>query len=302
MTIGMILILILFVFGLVLLAAGIFTVKQQTAAIIERFGKFSRVVTAGLNFKVPFVENIARTIDLRVHQLDIDMETKTKDNVFIKLVLSVQYLVKKDRVFDAYYKLTNHEEQIKSYVYNEVRAHIPRMNLDQAYESNEEIARSVAEKLQATMADYGYEIMAVLVRDIDPDAKVKASMNEINAAQRFQVAAAARGEGEKTLIVKKAEAEAESKKLQGEGTANQRKAIIAGLQQSLELFQKSVEGATAKDAMELVLLTQYFDTLQIIGAQEKNSTIFIPHSPAGIADIAGQLRNSILQADAAKKA
>ena len=176
------------------------------------------------------------------------------------------------------------------------------MNLDEAYESNEEIAKNVAEKLKASMAEYGYEIVTVLVRDIDPDAKVKESMNEINAAQRFQSAANARGEGEKTLIVKKAEAEAESKKLQGEGIANQRKAIITGLQESLDLFQKGVQGATARDAMELVLLTQYFDTLKEIGAQGKSNTIFIPSSPGGVSDIASQLRDSVLAANVAVKA
>ncbi|MBF0565765.1 MAG: SPFH domain-containing protein [Nitrospirae bacterium] len=277
-----------------------FIVRQQTAAIIERFGKYNRVANAGLNFKVPYIESIVKIIDLRTHQLDIDMETKTKDNVFVRLVLSVQYLVKKDRVSDAYYKLTNHEEQIKSYVYNEVRAHIPKMNLDEAYEGNEEIAGSVANKLKESMADYGYEIMAVLVRDIDPDRKVKDSMNEINAAQRFQAAASARGEGEKTLIVKKAEAEAESKKLQGEGIANERKAIISGLQESLDLFQKGVPGSTARDAMELVLLTQYFDTLKDIGAQSKSNIIFVPHSPGAISDLSSQIRDSILAASTLK--
>jgi regulator of protease activity HflC (stomatin/prohibitin superfamily) len=277
-----------------------FIVQQQTAAIIERFGKYDRVANAGLNFKLPYIESVAKVVDLRTNQLDLDMETKTKDNVFVKLVLSVQYFVKKDRVNDAYYKLTNHEEQIKSYVYNEVRAHIPKMNLDEAYEGNEEIAKNVADKLKSSMAEYGYEIVTVLVRDIDPDAKVKESMNEINAAQRFQAAANARGEGEKTLIVKKAEAEAESKKLQGEGIANERKAIISGLQESLDMFQKGVPGATARDAMDLVLLTQYFDTLKEIGAQGKSNTIFIPHSPGGISDMAEQIRNSMLQANAVK--
>jgi regulator of protease activity HflC (stomatin/prohibitin superfamily) len=293
--------LVLFVI-LITVSLSWFTVKQQTAAIIERMGKFDRVANAGLNVKIPCLESIAKVVDLRTSQLNLTMETKTKDNVFVKLVLSVQYFVKKDRVNDAYYKLTNHEEQIKSYVYNEVRAHIPKMNLDEAYESNEEIAKNVAGKLKASMAEYGYEIVTVLVRDIDPDPKVKESMNEINAAQRFQSAAKARGEGEKTLIVKKAEAEAESKKLQGEGIANQRKAIITGLQESLDLFQKGVQGATARDAMELVLLTQYFDTLKEIGAQGKSNTIFIPHSPGGVSDIASQLRDSMLAANVATKA
>lgn len=276
-----------------------FVVRQQTAAVVERFGKFARVSNAGLNFKIPGVERVAKIVDLKTNQLNLDMETKTKDNVFVKLILSVQYFVKRDRVADAYYKLTNHEDQIKSYVYNEVRAHIPKMNLDEAYESNEEIAQNVAEKLKESMADYGYEIVTVLVRDIDPDPKVKESMNEINAAQRFQAAANARGEGEKTLIVKKAEAEAESKKLQGEGIANQRKAIIGGLQESLDQFQKGVHGATARDAMELVLLTQYFDTMKEIGALGKSNTIFIPHSPTEASDMAAQIRNAMIAANAA---
>ena len=297
---GLIVVLIILLVGIVTVISSWFIVRQQTAAIIERLGKYNRVANAGLNFKIPYLESIAKVVDLRTNQLDLDMETKTKDNVFVKLVLSVQYFVKKDRVSDAYYKLTNHEEQIKSYVYNEVRAHIPKMNLDEAYEGNEEIAKNVADKLKASMAEYGYEIVTVLVRDIDPDAKVKESMNEINAAQRFQVAASARGEGEKTLIVKKAEAEAESKKLQGEGIANERKAIINGLRESLDMFQKGVPGATARDAMDLVLLTQYFDTLKEIGAHGKSNTIFIPHSPGNVSDISVQIRDSILQANAMK--
>ena len=297
---GLIVLLFLILIGIVSLALSWFIVRQQTAAIIERMGKYDRVAAAGLNFKIPYLESIAKIVDLRINQLDLDMETKTKDNVFVKLVLSVQYFVRKDRVSDAYYKLTNHEEQIKSYVYNEVRAHIPKMNLDEAYEGNEEIAKNVAEKLKSSMAEYGYEIVTVLVRDIDPDKKVKESMNEINAAQRFQAAANAKGEGEKTLIVKKAEAEAESKKLQGEGIANERKAIISGLQESLDLFQKGIPGATARDAMDLVLLTQYFDTLKEIGAQGKSNTIFIPHSPSGVSDMASQIRDSMLAANAAR--
>ncbi len=297
---GLIVLLFLLLIGIVSLALSWFIVRQQTAAIIERMGKYDRVAAAGLNFKIPYLESIAKIVDLRINQLDLDMETKTKDNVFVKLVLSVQYFVRKDRVSDAYYKLTNHEEQIKSYVYNEVRAHIPKMNLDEAYEGNEEIAKNVAEKLKSSMAEYGYEIVTVLVRDIDPDKKVKESMNEINAAQRFQAAANAKGEGEKTLIVKKAEAEAESKKLQGEGIANERKAIISGLQESLDLFQKGIPGATARDAMDLVLLTQYFDTLKEIGAQGKSNTIFIPHSPSGVSDMASQIRDSMLAANAAR--
>lgn len=297
---GLTMLLVFILIGLITMAFSWFIVRQQTAAIIERLGKYNRVANAGLNFKIPYLESIAKVVDLRTNQLDLDMETKTKDNVFVRLVLSVQYFVKKDRVSDAYYKLTNHEEQIKSYVYNEVRAHIPKMNLDEAYEGNEEIAKNVAYKLKSSMAEYGYEIVTVLVRDIDPDKKVKESMNEINAAQRFQAAASARGEGEKTLIVKKAEAEAESKKLQGEGIANQRKAIISGLQASLDLFQKGVQGATARDAMDLVLLTQYFDTLKEIGAQGKSNTIFIPHSPSGVSDMAAQIRDSILAANAMK--
>ena len=294
---GWIVLTVLILIVLVTAALSWFIVRQHTAAIIERLGKYDRVANAGLNFKIPYLETVAKVVDLRTNQLDLDMETKTKDNVFVRLVLSVQYFVKKDRVSDAYYKLTNHEDQIKSYVYNEVRAHIPKMNLDDAYEGNEEIAKNVAEKLKACMAEYRCEIVTVLVRDIDPDAKVKESMNEINAAQRFQAAANASGEGEKILVVKKAEAEAESKKLQGEGIANQRKAIISGLQTSLELFQKGIEGATAKDAMELVLLTQYFDTLKEIGAQGKSNTIFIPHSPGGVSEITAQIRDSILAAN-----
>ena len=293
---GWIVLTVLFLIVLITAALSWFIVRQQTAAIIERLGKYDRVANAGLNFKIPYLETVAKVVDLRTNQLDLDMETKTKDNVFVRLVLWLSISLRKTGLA---MPITSSPitMSVKSYVYNEVRAHIPKMNLDDAYEGNEEIAKNVAEKLKACMAEYGYEIVTVLVRDIDPDAKVKESMNEINAAQRFQAAANARGEGEKILVVKKAEAEAESKKLQGEGIANQRKAIISGLQTSLELFQKGIEGATAKDAMELVLLTEYFDTLKEIGAQGKSNTIFIPHSPGGVSDITAQIRDSILAAN-----
>jgi len=236
-------------------------------------------------------------VDLRVQQLDVKMETKTKDNVFVSIPVSVQYHVLPDRVFEAYYKLSDPKEQIASYVFNVILGHVPKMNLDEAFEQQNAIATAVKQELDGVMAGFGYGIVKALVTDIIPDPKVKAAMNDINAARREQEAANARGEAEKILKVKQAEAEAQSKQLQGQGIANQRKAIIDGLRESVETFKAGVEGATAKDVMALVLLTQYFDTLKEIGAAAHSNTILMPHSPGGMIDFYEQIRNAVMMGD-----
>lgn len=270
-----------------------FTVPHQTAKIIERFGKFSRVAHSGLNIKIPIIEKIRSSWSLEVIQYNFEAETKTKDNVFIKMAASVQFFTPQDRVFDAYYKLSNFKTQMNAIVMDSIRASVPNIKLDEVFEKKEEIAKTVFSDLTEAMDQYGFTITRVLVTDIEPDAKVKAAMNEINSAQRLRAAAAEKGEADKILIVKAAEAEAESKALQGKGIADQRKAIVDGLRASIKEFQDGVPDSTAQDVMSLVLVTQYFDMLKDLGESSETNTILIPHSPSSVGDIAAQLRDSV---------
>jgi regulator of protease activity HflC (stomatin/prohibitin superfamily) len=291
-------IVLFFVLSIVL--GSFFTISTAQVAVIARFGKFLRVAEAGLNWKWPFIDAIAGKVSLRVNQINLTMETKTKDNVFVTIPISVQNRVRPDRVFDAFYKLANPVEQIQSYVEQVILGHVPGMTLDEVFASQSSIASAVKQELDADMAAFGYEIVNVLVTDIVPDAKVKSAMNDINAAQREQVAAAARGEAEKILVVKKAEAEAESKALQGQGIANQRKAIIEGLQNSIEQFRIVVGSASTTEVMQMVLITQYFDTIKSIGESDKTNTLFLSHAPSAVHDISDQIMHSIVGADKAK--
>ncbi|HEX3892257.1 MAG TPA: SPFH domain-containing protein [Terracidiphilus sp.] len=283
-----------------LVLGSFFTVNTSQVAIITRFGKFLRIAEPGLNWKVPYFDTVAGIVSLRVNQINLTMETKTKDNVFVTIPISVQNRVRPEKAYDAFYKLSDPVAQIKSYVEQVILGHVPSMTLDEVFASQSSIAAAVKQELDADMAAFGYEIVNVLVTDIVPDAKVKSAMNDINAAQREQVAATARGEADKILVVKKAEAEAESKALQGQGIANQRKAIVEGLQASIEQFQKAVEGASAKDVMQLVLITQYFDTLKSIGENDKTNTLFLAHSPGSVKDVSDQILESMLVAQNAK--
>jgi regulator of protease activity HflC (stomatin/prohibitin superfamily) len=296
----LILLVILAFLVLYLIFGSFFTVSTSQVAVITRFGKFLRVAEPGLNWKRPFVDSVAGYVSLRVNQITLTMETKTRDNVFVTIPISVQNRVRPEKVYDAYYKLSDPEAQIKSYVEQVILGHVPGMTLDEVFASQSSIAAAVKQELDADMATFGYEIVNVLVTDIVPDAKVKSAMNDINAAQREQVAANARGEAEKILVVKKAEAEAESKALQGQGIANQRKAIIEGLQVSIEQFQKVVEGASAREVMQLVMVTQYFDTLKSIGESDRTNTLFLAHSPGAVKDVSDQILESMLVADRSK--
>ncbi len=284
----------LFIVLLILFFSSFYTVGQQTVAIVERFGKFSRIARPGLNFKIPLIERVAGKMTLRVQQLNVKAETKTLDNVFVHIMVSVQYFVLQEKVYDAFYRLDDPELQINSYVFDVVRAKVPKINLDDLFEKKDEIAIACKTELNETMIGFGFEILNALVTDIEPDTKVKESMNEINAAQRLRVAANEKGEAEKILKVKQAEAEAESKALQGKGIADQRRAIIEGLKDSVDDFQKSVSGSNAQEVMNLVLLTQYFDTIKEISSTSKTNTILLPHSPAGMSEIAEQMRNAII--------
>ncbi|WP_309419957.1 SPFH domain-containing protein [Telmatospirillum sp.] len=285
---------------LMIIFGSFFTVETSEVAIIVRFGKFLRAANPGLNWKWPFIDAVAGRVSLRVNQIAMTMETKTKDNVFVTIPISVQNRVRMENIYDAYYKLANPAEQIQSYVEQVILGHVPGMTLDEVFASQSGIAAAVKKELDSDMAGFGYEIVNVLVTDIIPDAKVKSAMNDINAAQREQVAAAARGEAEKILVVKKAEAEAESKALQGQGIANQRKAIIEGLQGSIEQFQRVVEGASTSEVMQLVLITQYFDTLKSIGESDKTNTLFLSHAPGSTKDISEQILQAMLAANKTK--
>jgi regulator of protease activity HflC (stomatin/prohibitin superfamily) len=286
---------------LTLVLGSFFTVNTSQVAIITRFGKFLRVADPGLNWKVPYFDSVAGIVSLRVNQITLTMETKTKDNVFVTIPISVQNRVRPEKVYDAYYRLSDPMAQIKSYVEQVILGHVPGMTLDEVFASQSSIAAAVKQELDSDMATFGYEIVNVLVTDIVPDAKVKSTMNDINAAQREQVAASARGEADKILVVKKAEAEAESKALQGQGIANQRKAIVEGLQASIEQFQKAVEGSSAREVMQLVLVTQYFDTLKSIGESDRTNTLFLAHSPGAVKEVSDQILESMLLAQSANR-
>jgi len=276
-----------------------FTVGQQERAIVERFGKFVRVAGPGLQRKTPFVERVAGKMTLQVEQLNAEIETKTQDNVFVHVKLAVQYKVGSDsqQVQNAYYKLEDPEVQMQSYAFDVVRSHIPSMGLDEAYADADTIAMHIQETLHRQMAEYGYEIVKALVTNIEPDPRVKDAMNNINAAQRNQVAASAQGDAQKTLAVKKAEGEKETMRLQGEGVAEERKAIAEGLKESLEIV--AAQGLDIKEAMALVALTQYTDMVRSLGEGAKTNTILLPHSPSGVTDLMGQIREGILQAELA---
>ncbi len=294
--------IIIAVVALILIGTGLFTVKQQTIAIVERFGRFKKASKAGLNFKIPLIDQIAGRVNLRVQQLDVQVETKTKDNVFVFVIVSVQYFVPAEKAVDAFYKLQNPQEQITAYVFDTVRARVPAVNLDQLFEMKDDIATAVKAELDTVMDDFGYAIVKALVTDINPDEKVKVSMNEINAAQRLREAAIQQAEADKIRVVKAAEGEAESKALQGQGIANQRKAIIEGLKESVENFSSAVNGVNSQDVMNLVMMTQYFDTIKELGLSGKNSTILIPHGPGGMTDMQEQIRNAMITAEQVNKA
>jgi regulator of protease activity HflC (stomatin/prohibitin superfamily) len=271
-----------------------FTVQTAQVAIVQRLGKFARIAGPGLNWKTPYLETVVQRMSMKVQQFEVQVETKTQDNVFVQIPVSIQYKVIPEGVEAAFYKLSDPVKQIESMVYNVVLGHVPKMKLDDTFLNQADIASDLRDNLDASMKEYGYSIVKVLISDIVPDQKVKAAMNDINAAQREREATVSRAETNKLLLVKQAEAEAESKRLQGEGIANQRKAIIAGLKDSVEDFAKTVPGSTPQDVMQLVLMTQYFDTLKEVAANDHTNTILIPHTPNTLTDIFSQIRTAII--------
>ncbi|SDQ13876.1 SPFH domain-containing protein [Flagellimonas zhangzhouensis] len=269
--------------ALVILFKFFFIVKQQTAVVIERFGRFQSIRNSGLQMKIPIVDRIAGRLSLKIQQLDVIVETKTLDDVFVKLKVSVQYVVIRDKVYEAFYKLEYPHDQITSYVFDVVRAEVPKMKLDDVFVKKDDIAIAVKTELQDAMLDYGYDIIKTLVTDIDPDAQVKAAMNRINASEREKIAAQFEGDAQRILIVEKAKAEAESKRLQGQGIADQRREIARGLEESVEVLNKV--GINSQEASALIVVTQHYDTLQAIGEETNTNLILLPNSPQAGSDM-----------------
>lgn len=273
----------------ILLLKSIIIVREQTAYVIERLGRYNRIAHSGLGLIIPFIDRKAAVLNLRVQQLDVSIETKTLDDVFVNLQVSVQFNVIRTMVKEAYYSLDNPKNQIASYIFDDVRAEVPKLELDDVFAKKDDIAVAVQRNISSSMEQYGYAIIKSLITDVDPDHKVKESMNRINAAKREKEAALEEAEAKKIRIVKEAEAEAESKRLSGEGIAQQRLEIVRGFKESVEDFKKSLENVTHEEIMQFVLMTQYFDTIKDIGANSKNSSILMPHSPGGMKDFQDQI-------------
>lgn len=281
--------IILVVLAILLLFLSVVIVPEKSAKVIQRLGKFTRIADSGLSFKVPFIDSVAGTVNLRVLQLDVHVETKTMDNVFVNMQASVQYKVIPSKTRESFYSLDDSARQISSFIFDVIRAEVPKLELDEVFSRKDDIANAVNSSLSASMDDYGFEIIKTLITDIDPDRNVKESMNRINAAKRDKEAALEEAEATKITIVKEAEADAESKRLQGEGVAAQRIAIVKGFKESIEDFKDSLDEINSTEVMQFVLLTQYFDTLNSIGTKQGNNTILVPHSPGGMKDFQQQI-------------
>jgi regulator of protease activity HflC (stomatin/prohibitin superfamily) len=287
--------IVIAIFALILFFGSFLMVEQAQVALIERFGRFARIARAGLNMKIPMIERKAGRLSLRVQQLNVKVETKTSDNVFVDIVVSVQYHVVEGHEFEAFYKLTNPEQQITAHVFDAVRSQVPIMTLDHVFEKKGDIEEAVSTGLRHKINAFGYDIDGSPVTDIQPDEKVRAAMNEINAASRLREAAEQQGEAVRIKTVKSAEAEKESKKLQGEGIAAERIAIAQGIRDSIAALMSIREGeVSTEEAMRTLVMTQYFDTLRTIGAQSRATTVFLPHSPGGMADLSRQIAEAIM--------
>jgi regulator of protease activity HflC (stomatin/prohibitin superfamily) len=286
-------ILPIFIFlGFLLITTGLFTVKQQSAVIIQRFGKFQSIRLAGLQFKIPIVDTIAGRISLKVQQLDVPVETKTKDDVFVGIKVSVQYKINQESIYDAFYKLQNPYEQMSSYIFDVVRAEVPKMKLDDVFERKDDIAVAIKRELDEAMNEYGYFIVKALVTDIDPAIAVKEAMNHINAAERKKTAAEYEGEAEKIRIVAKARAEAESKRLQGQGIADQRREIARGLEESVGIL--NAVGINSQEASALIVITQHYDTLHSVGENANSTLILMPNAPTAATDMLTSMVTSLV--------
>lgn len=287
---GQVITVAIIIFIVFIILSGIFTVKQQSSAVIERFGRFNSIRNSGLQIKIPIIDRIAGRINLKIQQLDVIVETKTKDDVFVQLKVSVQYRVMASNVYDAFYKLESPGAQITSYVFDVVRAEVPKMKLDNVFERKDDVANAVKSELNDAMLDYGYDIIKTLVTDIDPDEKVKESMNRINASEREKVAAEYEAEADRIKIVAKARAEAESKRLQGQGIADQRREIARGLEESVDVLNNV--GINSQEASALIVVTQHYDTLQSIGEKNNSNLILMPNSPEAGSEMLNQMITS----------
>ena len=295
-------ILVLIVLLVIALFLSTVIIPQQQMGIIERLGKFNRVLGPGLNFKIPIIERVAGKESVRIRQLDVPVETKTQDNVFVNLGVSVQFLAMQDKIFDAFYRLTDVNTQITSYVYDVVRGEVPKKTLDEVFETKDELAQIIKGDLSESMDTFGYSFVKSLITDIDPDANVKEAMNQINATERLRVAAQNEAEADKIRQVKSAEADAEAKKLQGEGIAKQRAAIIEGFKSSIGDL-KEVTGSDVKtqDVMNMVMMVQYFDALRDIGTTGQNNAVLIPYGAGGANEILQQMTQALVAADQIKQ-
>ncbi|MDO9260472.1 MAG: SPFH domain-containing protein [Flavobacteriaceae bacterium] len=280
---------------ILLLFLSVFTVKQQTNAIVERFGKFVAIRQAGLQFKIPFIDVIAGRVNLKIQQLDVIVETKTKDDVFVHLKISVQFQILVENVYDAFYKLQYPHDQLTAYVFDVVRAEVPKMKLDDVFEKKDDIAHAIQRELKEAMLGYGYDIVKALVTDIDPDAQVKNAMNRINAAEREKVAAQYEGDAQRILIVERAKAEAESKKLQGQGIADQRREIARGLVESVDVLNSA--GINSQEASALIIITQHYDTLQAVGERNNSNLIMLPNTPSAASNMLNDMTASLIAAN-----
>lgn len=288
-------------FGIFTLKGTFFTVDQQTVRIVQRMGKFVRVATAGLNMKIPFVDQVSKPVSMRISQLDLQEPTKTKNDVFCEIFASVLFHRDPDKVVDSYYKLADPEAQIKAHVANAIRAQVPTMSLTEVFERKDDIANRVRSELVTVMGQYGYVIDDVLVPNVQPDGKVVLAMNEKNASEQAKVTAENLAAAAYTKRVKEAEAESESMRLHGEGIASQRAAIVKGLQDSVTSFKDAVPGSTAQDAMHLVALQQYMDTMRDMAREGKGKVIFVTHQPGGLADLQSQIRDAMITSAEATK-
>jgi len=295
-------IVVIVVVAIILLVLSVTIIPQQSIGLIERVGKFSRTLGPGLHFRIPLIERVAGRESIRIRQLDVAVETKTKDNVFVNLSVSVQFLAISEKIFDAFYKLTNVNSQITSYVYDVVRGEVPKKTLDEVFETKDELAQIIKSELTDSMNDFGYTIVKSLITDIDPAINVKEAMNQINATARLRVAAQNEAEADKIRQVKSAEADAESKKLQGEGVAQQRAAIIEGFRASItDLKEVTGSDVTTQDVMNMVMMVQYFDALRDIGTTGQNNAVLIPYGAGGSNEIMQQMTQALVTSDLINK-
>jgi len=283
---------------LVIASLGFFIVKQQTTAIVERFGKFVSIRQSGLQFKIPLIDKISGRVSLKIQQLDVIVETKTKDDVFVQLKISVQFQILREKVYDAFYKLQNPHDQITAYIFDTGGAEVPKMKLDDVFEKKDDIAQAIQRELKESMLGYGYDIVKALVTDIDPDAQVKEAMNRINAAEREKLAAQFEGDAQRILIVERAKAEAESKRLQGMGIADQRREIARGLEESVDVLNKA--GINSQEASALIVITQHYDTLQSIGSDTNSNLILLPNNPNAASSMLNDMVTSLVAANKIK--